>query len=32
MYLMATVAMAVSDVSFGAFALIVAPLGDRYGI
>jgi hypothetical protein len=31
-YLLATVAMALAVASFGAFTLIVAPLGDQYGI
>jgi hypothetical protein len=31
-YLLAALAMAVGTLSFGAFTIIVAPLGDRYGI
>jgi hypothetical protein len=31
-YVLAAVAMALAVVSFGAFTIIVAPLGDRYGI
>jgi hypothetical protein len=32
LYLIAALAMAVGTASFGAFTLIVARLGDRYGI